>query len=162
MTKEKLWQRSKQKIRFQNDDMDFYFAWILSQRRRFGSEGGSAVVSVSTPPPRLRMATRRVGMRPGQRLLSASNRRQPSPWKKGIASARTKATCALSRTTRALQSSSAREGLAGGMPGKRRNGASGKRRLNSACLSNQSRFHIGGRASSGTRTAAGRLRWVMI
>ncbi len=36
MTKEKLWQRSKQKIRFQNDDMDFYFAWILSQRRRFG------------------------------------------------------------------------------------------------------------------------------
>jgi dipeptidyl aminopeptidase/acylaminoacyl peptidase len=38
MNKEKLWQRSKQRIRFQNDDMDFYFAWILSHQ----SEGGSA------------------------------------------------------------------------------------------------------------------------
>ncbi|WP_448334569.1 alpha/beta hydrolase family protein [Bellilinea sp.] len=38
MNEEKLWQRSKQRIRFQNDDMDFYFAWILSHQ----SEGGSA------------------------------------------------------------------------------------------------------------------------
>jgi len=38
MAKEKLWQRSKQRIRFQNDDMDFYFAWILSHQ----CEGGSA------------------------------------------------------------------------------------------------------------------------
>lgn len=38
MSKEKLWQRSKQKIHFKNEDMDFYFAWILSHQ----SEGGSA------------------------------------------------------------------------------------------------------------------------
>lgn len=38
MNKEKLWQRSKQKIHFKNDDMDFYFAWILSHQ----SEGGAA------------------------------------------------------------------------------------------------------------------------
>lgn len=39
MNRDKLWQRSKQKIHFQNDDMDFYFAWILSHQ----SEGGSAL-----------------------------------------------------------------------------------------------------------------------
>ncbi|MGK0619454.1 alpha/beta hydrolase family protein [Meiothermus cerbereus] len=38
MNKEKLWQRSRQKIRFQNEDMDSYFAWILAHQ----SEGGSA------------------------------------------------------------------------------------------------------------------------
>lgn len=38
MHNEKLWQRSKQKIHFKNEDMDFYFAWILSHQ----SEGGSA------------------------------------------------------------------------------------------------------------------------
>ncbi len=38
MKKEKLWQRSNQRIRFRNDDMDFYFAWILAHQR----EGGSA------------------------------------------------------------------------------------------------------------------------
>ncbi|MCL6511957.1 MAG: prolyl oligopeptidase family serine peptidase [Anaerolineae bacterium] len=39
MNKEKLWQRSKQRIHFQNEDMDFYFAWILAHQ----SEGGSAL-----------------------------------------------------------------------------------------------------------------------
>jgi hypothetical protein len=39
MNKEKLWQRSKQRIRFRNDDMDFYFAWILAHQ----NEGGSAL-----------------------------------------------------------------------------------------------------------------------
>jgi alpha-beta hydrolase superfamily lysophospholipase len=39
MKKEKLWQRSKQRIRFRNDDMDFYFAWILAHQ----NEGGSAL-----------------------------------------------------------------------------------------------------------------------
>jgi len=37
--KEKLWQRSKQRIRFQNEDMDFYFAWLLAHQ----GEGGSAL-----------------------------------------------------------------------------------------------------------------------
>ncbi len=39
MNKEKLWQRSRQRIRFQNEDMDFYFAWILAHQ----NEGGSAL-----------------------------------------------------------------------------------------------------------------------
>lgn len=39
MNKEKLWQRSRQRIRFQNEDMDFYFTWILAHQ----SEGGTAL-----------------------------------------------------------------------------------------------------------------------
>jgi len=39
MNKEKLWQRSKQKVYFQNEDMDFYFTWILAHQ----NEGGAAL-----------------------------------------------------------------------------------------------------------------------
>ncbi len=40
MTKEKLWQRSKHKIRFRNEDMDFYFAWILAHQSENGASFG--------------------------------------------------------------------------------------------------------------------------
>jgi hypothetical protein len=38
MNKQKLWQRSKQKVFFKNDDMDFVFQWILAHQ----GEGGAA------------------------------------------------------------------------------------------------------------------------
>jgi alpha-beta hydrolase superfamily lysophospholipase len=47
MSREKLWQRSKQQIRFQNDDMDFYFAWILSHQSECGSAFGECFYAAS-------------------------------------------------------------------------------------------------------------------
>ncbi len=38
MNKQKLWQRSKQKVFFKNEDMDFVFQWILAHQ----GEGGAA------------------------------------------------------------------------------------------------------------------------
>jgi len=32
MSQQNLWQHSRQGIRFRNEDMDFYFAWILAHQ----------------------------------------------------------------------------------------------------------------------------------
>ena len=40
MSKQNLWQRSKQRIRFRNKDMDFYFAWILAHQQAGGAALG--------------------------------------------------------------------------------------------------------------------------
>ncbi len=40
MTKGKIWQPSKHKIRFRNEDMDFYFAWILAHQSENGASFG--------------------------------------------------------------------------------------------------------------------------
>ena len=47
MNKEKLWQRSKQRIYFENDDMDFYFAWILAHQNEGGAAFGECFYAAS-------------------------------------------------------------------------------------------------------------------
>jgi pimeloyl-ACP methyl ester carboxylesterase len=40
MTNEKLWQRSQQRFYFQNEDMDFYFKWVLANQNEHGAAHG--------------------------------------------------------------------------------------------------------------------------
>jgi len=47
MSSDKLWQRSKQRIYFKNEDMDFYLAWMLSYQREGGATVGECFYAAS-------------------------------------------------------------------------------------------------------------------
>ncbi len=47
MKKEKLWQRSKQRIFFDNEDMDFYLSWALALQHDHGSTHGECFYAAS-------------------------------------------------------------------------------------------------------------------
>lgn len=40
MSNDKLWQRSQQRYYFQNEDMDFYFKWVLANQLECGAAHG--------------------------------------------------------------------------------------------------------------------------
>lgn len=136
MNKEKLWQRSKQKIRFKNDDMDFYFAWILSHQ----CEGGSAFGECFYAASQIKDGDLESWYAAWAALASRVESQATQALEKGHRVSAREAYLRAFTYYRSAVISSVRETHACGMPGKRRKGASGKRRLRSARPSNPSRF----------------------
>jgi hypothetical protein len=133
MNKEKLWQRSKQRIRFRNDDMDFYFAWILAHQNEGGSALGECFYTASQIKDGDPESWYKAWSEMARRVESQAS---TGTGKRGTGLVRVKPTCAPSHIIRWQASLFAREIHDYVRYGKRHNGASDKQLLNVSHLPN--------------------------